>query len=59
MIDAEIEFPVFKEPMLPPSERTMDEIDTWIEEDYLFLFDRKRYEEEKRRLSVAERFVLQ
>jgi hypothetical protein len=51
-------FPVIREPIAPPSERSIDEIDAWIEHDFTCFFDRERYSEEKRKLSVNERFVL-
>jgi hypothetical protein len=42
----------------PPSLRTIDEINEWIEHDYELFFDRAIYEKEKRRLSVNAIFSL-
>lgn len=42
----------------PPSRRSLDEIDQWIEEDYAELFDRESYERRKRELSVNRPFRL-
>ncbi len=44
--------------MAPPSIRSMDEINKWIEEDYELFFDRKAYEMEKRDQPVAALFTL-
>jgi hypothetical protein len=54
----DLNLPVIKGKQLPPSERTMDEINEWIEEDYALFFNREQYEKEKRRLSVNSKFVL-
>jgi hypothetical protein len=54
----ELDFPVIKEQMAAPSIRSIDEINTWIEEDYKLFFDRKTYEREKRLLSVTKIFTL-
>ncbi len=43
---------------LEPSIRTVDEINTWIEQDYPRFFDRAAYEAEKRMNSVDSPFVL-
>jgi hypothetical protein len=56
--ESEITWPTFSEPMAPPSLRTMDEINQWIEEDFAILMNRERYDEEKLRLSVSEPFHL-
>ena len=53
-----LNFPVIKNDPSPPSLRTIDEVNQWIEHDYQFLFNRKRYEKEKRKNSVNVRFVL-
>ncbi|MBN1129959.1 MAG: hypothetical protein JXA71_13280 [Chitinispirillaceae bacterium] len=53
-----VTFPVFKKEMLPPSLRSVDEINSWIEQDYPVMFDRERYQREKRRLSVNKPFFL-
>lgn len=53
----ELHFPVIKG-MLPHSLRSMDEINEWIEQDYLLFFNREAYEREKRALSVNVPFVL-
>lgn len=59
MDDFELNLPMIKAgEMADPSEKTMDEIDSWIEEDYKLFFDRKAYDEEKNRCSVEARFVL-
>lgn len=44
--------------MAPASERTIDQIDAWIEENYKLFFDRKSYDEEKTRCSVEVQFKL-
>jgi|GEM_PF-4251980 len=59
MSEPDIVLPEFDRPMAPPSVRTMDEIDAWIEETYSYFFDRDRYEEEKRGLSVVERLTIE
>jgi hypothetical protein len=43
---------------LPPSIRSIDEVDKWIEEDYALFFDREVYEKEKRLNSVNIQFKL-
>jgi len=53
-----LNLPVIKSEPLPPSIRSMDEIDTWIEEDYALFFDREAYETEKRLNSVNVPFRL-
>jgi len=55
----DLHFPVFTAEPLPPSLRSVDEINTWIEQDYPFLFDRTIYEREKARLSVNVPFRLE
>jgi hypothetical protein len=52
----EINLPVVKTPMKPPSVRTMDEIIMWIEQDYELFFDRTEYEKRKLAQSVYKRF---
>ena len=37
----------------------MDEINEWIEQDYLLFFDREAYEQEKRLYSVNIPFMLE
>jgi hypothetical protein len=54
----ELNFPVFLEDMAPPSVRTMDEIDSWIEHDYEIFFNREKYTEEKIKLTVGTIFSL-
>jgi hypothetical protein len=56
--DADLNFPVIKAAMAPPSVRSIDEINSWIESDFPFLFDRASYEQRKRDLSVETRFSL-
>jgi hypothetical protein len=51
-------FPIFDKEPLPPSLRSMDEVNAWIEEDYKLFFNREIYEKEKRLLSVNVPFVL-
>lgn len=51
-------FPVIDCAMSPPSIRSMDEIDAWIEHDYALFYDEEQYGREKRRLSVNGIFVL-
>ena len=53
-----LDFPVLNEPLAPPSIRSMDEINSWIEQDYALFFDRDVYEREKQRLSVEKLFFL-
>lgn len=55
---SDIKFPVFTEPSTPPSTRSIDEIDAWIEQDYREFFNREAYEREKIILSVDTPFVL-
>ncbi len=57
-MEGDLNFPVFKSETLPPSLRTIDEIDRWIEEDYLLFFDRESYDREKKLYSVNIPFVL-
>lgn len=55
----QIKLPIINGPIAPPSSRSMDEIDAWIEENYrLFFFDRAKYQEEKRKYSVYKVFKL-
>lgn len=56
--ETELIFPVIKEKMAPPSIRTIDEIDSWIEHDYALFYDQERFLEEKRKMSVYKKFVL-
>lgn len=59
MKDAQdLNFPAITGKQLPPSERTLDEIDRWIEEIYADFFDREAYDREKARLSVNRPFRL-
>lgn len=53
-----LNFPVIKNDPLPPSLRSIDEINKWIEHDYQLFFNRRLYEEEKKRNSVNVRFSL-
>jgi hypothetical protein len=57
-MENELNLPSFDSEPLPPSLRTMDEIDTWIEHDYKLFFNRDLYEKEKRQNSVNKPFVL-
>jgi hypothetical protein len=54
----ELNLPRFDTEPLPPSLRSMDEVNEWIEHDYRLFFDRKIYEKEKRQCSVNVPFVL-
>jgi len=57
-MDNDLHLPAFESDPLPPSLRSMDEVDQWIEENYRLFFDRPAYEREKRRLTVDKPFVL-
>jgi hypothetical protein len=57
-MENELDLPVFKSEPLPPSLRTLDEIDQWIEQDYLLFFDRESYDREKKLCSVNIPFIL-
>jgi hypothetical protein len=57
-MDDKLNLPVIKGEPLPPSIRSMDEVDKWIEEDYALFFDREVYENEKRLNSVNVPFKL-
>jgi hypothetical protein len=57
-MEYELNLPVFKTEPLPPSLRTIDEIDRWIEQDFLLFFDREIYDREKKLCSVNIPFVL-
>jgi len=57
-MDNDLKLPVFTNEPLPPSLRTMDEIDRWIEEDYALFFNRDIYEKEKLMLSVNIPFTI-
>jgi hypothetical protein len=57
-MENKLDLPVFKSEPLPPSLRTIDEIDQWIEHDYLLFFDRKIYDKEKKLFSVNIPFIL-
>jgi hypothetical protein len=54
----DLKLPVVKQEPLGPSLRTVDEINTWIEQDYPLFFDREVYEEQKKKNSVDSPFVL-
>jgi hypothetical protein len=51
-------FPILKGKMAPPSIRSIDEIDSWIEHDYAFFYDQEKFLEEKKKMSVYDKFVL-
>lgn len=57
-MENELNLPVFKTEPLPPSLRTLDEIDRWIEQDYLLFFNREIYDKEKKLYSVNVPFFL-
>jgi hypothetical protein len=54
----ELNLPLIKNDQAPPSLRTVDEVNEWIEQDYQIFFNRTVYEEEKKRNSVNVPFVL-
>jgi hypothetical protein len=54
----ELDLPLVKSDPAPPSVRTVDEVNQWIEQDYRYFFDRAVYEKEKRLNSVNVPFVL-
>jgi hypothetical protein len=54
----DLNLPSLKGEPLPPSLRTIDEVNTWIEQDYKLFFNRELYEKEKRQNSVNVPFVL-
>lgn len=54
----ELNFPMIRGRPLPPSVRSMDEINDWIEQDYPYFFNREAYDKAKKRLSVNIPFVL-
>lgn len=54
-----LKLPIIRGKALPPSIRSMDQIEAWIEQDYQIFFRRDVYEAEKDRLSVNARFKLQ
>ena len=54
----DLKFPVVKQEPFEPSLRTVDEINTWIEQDYALFFDRAVYEEQKKKNSVDSPFLL-
>jgi hypothetical protein len=58
-MDSDLNLPVFKSEPFPPILRSMDEINEWIEQDYLLFFDREAYEQEKRLYSVNIPFMLE
>jgi hypothetical protein len=57
-MDNKLDLPDLEKEPSPPSLRTMDEIDAWIEEDYALFFDRDVYEKEKQLNSVNVPFKL-
>ena len=57
-MDNNLNFPIILKGPLPPSLRSMDEINEWIEQDYDLFFDRAIYEKEKLLYSVNIPFVL-
>lgn len=57
-IDDELNLPIIKREPAPPSLRSVDEINNWIEHDYKYFFNRKIYEKEKKANSVNVKFSL-
>jgi hypothetical protein len=53
-----LNLPVVGPGVLPPTLRSIDEIDEWIAQDYELFFDRETYEREKDRMSVPQQFKL-
>jgi len=58
MIKFDLNFPEPDQEPLPPSIRSVDEINEWIEEDYERWSDRTVYEKDKKRNSVNVLFSL-
>lgn len=56
--ETELVFPVIMGKMAPPSIRSMDEINSWIEHDYALFYDREKFLEDKKKMSVYEKFIL-
>jgi hypothetical protein len=56
--EPELDFPVIMDKMPRPSIRSMDEIDAWIEHDYALFYDKEKFLEEKKKMSVYKKFVL-
>ena len=54
----QLSFPDIGPEQLPPSIRSVDEIDEWIQQDYEAFFDREAYEKQKQELSVNVPFRL-
>lgn len=54
----DLSLPLLADRMAESPERTLDEIDRWIEQDYALFFDRELFEREKVALSVNEPFRL-
>ena len=57
-MDNDLNLPIILKEPLPPSLRSMDEINEWIEQNYELFFDRSIYDKEKKLLSVNIPFVL-
>jgi hypothetical protein len=57
-VDEKLNFPVITGEPSPPSIRTLDEIDQWIQEDYETFFNQEVYEKQKREMSVNVPFRL-
>ncbi|MDD5675161.1 MAG: hypothetical protein PHC61_13415 [Chitinivibrionales bacterium] len=57
-MDNDLNLAIFESEPLPPTERSVDEINNLIEDDYLLFFDRDAYEKEKKSNSVNIVFSL-
>jgi hypothetical protein len=58
-MNTDITLPDFEKAMLPVLERSMDDINSWIEEDFELFFNQAIYEDSKKRLSVKYQFTLE
>jgi len=58
IVENKLNFPEIKGKMLPPSIRSIDEINSLIEEDYALFFNREQYDQEKKKMAVYVKFVL-
>lgn len=58
MMDEKPNFPTITGESMPPSIRSLDEIDQWIQDDYEAFFNRDVYEKQKRRMSANTPFTL-
>jgi hypothetical protein len=54
----DLDLPVIKTKMSPPSIRSFEEIEQWLDEMYDQFYDAESYAKEKDRLSVNKMFTL-